>query len=184
MKNGMFVNENGSKEWFKDDLLHREDGPAVECADGGKAWFLNGEVHRVDGPAVEDADGTKAWYLHGIKTNEKLVRNLNSLTVKDIFLYTKNVELLTFLIERFGWANYLKGINAKPIDSRDNVVENTKEALYKVLSGIIDGKIFVVTCPTGRIFALHVPYSINTCEQAQRWLGNDVEKKYNVIGRT
>lgn len=32
-------------EWKnKDGLLHREDGPAVECADGFKFWYLNGEI--------------------------------------------------------------------------------------------------------------------------------------------
>jgi hypothetical protein len=37
--------EDGSKEWFLNDRLHREDGPAVERADGTKAWYLNGERH-------------------------------------------------------------------------------------------------------------------------------------------
>jgi hypothetical protein len=43
------------------DILHREDGPAIEYRDGSKKWFLNGKHHRVDGPAIEGADGTKIW---------------------------------------------------------------------------------------------------------------------------
>ena len=32
----------GSKYWYINDKLHREDGPAIEYADGGaKHWFLN-----------------------------------------------------------------------------------------------------------------------------------------------
>ncbi len=28
---------------FKNNRLHREDGPAIECANGYKEWFLNGK---------------------------------------------------------------------------------------------------------------------------------------------
>ena len=37
------IHSNGTKEWYLDNKLHREDGPAVERADGDKAWFLNGK---------------------------------------------------------------------------------------------------------------------------------------------
>jgi hypothetical protein len=56
--------DNGDKEWYKDDKLHREDGPAIELADGGSEWYLNGQLHREDGPAIEYADGNKTWYLN------------------------------------------------------------------------------------------------------------------------
>ena len=59
------VYENGSKYWYLNDKLHREDGPAIEYAGGTKAWWLNGELHRVGGPAVEYDYGTKFWYLYG-----------------------------------------------------------------------------------------------------------------------
>ncbi len=62
-------NEN-STFYHKDkemDILHREDGPAVEGANGNKYWWLNGELHREDGPAIERVDGSKEWYLNGKK---------------------------------------------------------------------------------------------------------------------
>ena len=59
------VYPDGDKEWFLNGKLHREDGPAIECANGHKEWFLNGNFHREDGPAVEWANGTKQWYLNG-----------------------------------------------------------------------------------------------------------------------
>ena len=34
-------------------------------ADGTKMWWLNGKLHREDGPAAEYADGTKMWWLNG-----------------------------------------------------------------------------------------------------------------------
>lgn len=61
----MRINELGTKSWFLNDLLHREDGPAVEYENGTKVWYLNGLEHREDGPAVEYPVGTKLWYLKG-----------------------------------------------------------------------------------------------------------------------
>jgi len=58
---------NNYIEWHRKDnnLLHREDGPAVEYADGTKQWCQNGKFHRIDGPAIECPNGTKAWYQNG-----------------------------------------------------------------------------------------------------------------------
>ena len=56
---------NGTKEWYLNGKLHREDGPAYENPNGTKAWWLNGKLHREEGPAYERPDGTKAWYLNG-----------------------------------------------------------------------------------------------------------------------
>lgn len=57
---------NGDTEWYRNGLRHREDGPAVEyVADGDKHWYINGEYHREDGPAMIWGDGTKFWYQHG-----------------------------------------------------------------------------------------------------------------------
>ena len=58
------------KEWYKEGILHREDGPACEYANGYKCWYKEGNLHRVDGPAVEDANGTKYWYLEDKKYTE------------------------------------------------------------------------------------------------------------------
>jgi hypothetical protein len=44
---------DGSKWWYKNSILHREDGPAIEWADGSKSWYIDGMLHREDGPAVE-----------------------------------------------------------------------------------------------------------------------------------
>ncbi len=40
----MKVNSNGTKRWYLNGKLHREDGPAIEWSDGTKEWWLNGEV--------------------------------------------------------------------------------------------------------------------------------------------
>lgn len=62
--------KNRNKLWLFNDKLHRECGPAIECADGSKHWFLNGERHRIDGPAIEDANGDKEWFVNGLRHRE------------------------------------------------------------------------------------------------------------------
>jgi hypothetical protein len=32
---------------------------------GTKVWFEDGKVHRNDGPAVISPDGVERWYIHG-----------------------------------------------------------------------------------------------------------------------
>ena len=61
------IDKDGDKFYFKDremEILHHEDGPAVEYAEGTKEWYLDGKRHREDEPAIEYANGTKVWYLY------------------------------------------------------------------------------------------------------------------------
>lgn len=46
-------------------LLHRRDGPAVECSDGTYMWFYNESLHRDWGPAVLNTSGEEEYYIHG-----------------------------------------------------------------------------------------------------------------------
>ena len=43
--NGCVVDLFGVKRWYKDDLRHREDGPAVERVDGDTRWYINGKYY-------------------------------------------------------------------------------------------------------------------------------------------
>ena len=56
---------NGNKYWYLNGILHRDDGPAVECVDGEKHWYVNGRCHRNDGPAVEFANGGTEYWING-----------------------------------------------------------------------------------------------------------------------
>ena len=64
------VDDCGTKWWYFNGQLHREDGPAVEWADGTKYWHFNGKIHREDGPAIEWASGSKYWFLNGEELTE------------------------------------------------------------------------------------------------------------------
>jgi hypothetical protein len=61
------TNTYGSKFWYKNGKLHREDNPAIEYVSGGKKWYKYGERHRTDGPAVEYANGDKFWYQNDVR---------------------------------------------------------------------------------------------------------------------
>lgn len=54
---------NGDKHWYKDGKLHRKNSPATEYNNGDKFWYRDGKLHREDGPAIELTNGIKFWYL-------------------------------------------------------------------------------------------------------------------------
>lgn len=59
------IRQNGDIEYFRDDVRHRDNYPAILYADGGKEWWKDGVRHRFIYPAVELADGTMMWYHYG-----------------------------------------------------------------------------------------------------------------------
>jgi hypothetical protein len=63
------TDHNGTVRWFLNGQMHRDDGPAVICANGNQLWYKFGEQHRIDGPAVVLANGDKAWFLEGRNVN-------------------------------------------------------------------------------------------------------------------
>ena len=70
MKNGKEIDEYGTEYWYKDDALHREDGPAVISPFGDSFWYKNGIHHRDDGPAVIWNDYSLEWFLDGLRHRE------------------------------------------------------------------------------------------------------------------
>ena len=59
-KDGLHINELGTKRWFKDGKLHRDDGPAVIWSDDEQYWYKNDERYE---PSAHEI---MAW-----KMNEK-----------------------------------------------------------------------------------------------------------------
>ena len=86
---------SGTKEWYLDGKLHREDGPAVEWDNGDKQWCLDGKLHREDGPAAEWSDGYKEWYLNNEKADPETIADL--WLAKNIYcIYNKETDSLEF----------------------------------------------------------------------------------------
>ena len=65
MKYETRIDKIGTKRYYLNDILHREDGPAIEYANGEKHWYKNGKLHRDDGPAIKYVDEKKCWYQNG-----------------------------------------------------------------------------------------------------------------------
>jgi hypothetical protein len=42
MKNGLIVDNEGTKHWYLNGKYHREDGPAIEYANGDKEYWILG----------------------------------------------------------------------------------------------------------------------------------------------
>ena len=61
---------------------------------GTKRWYVNGKLHREDGPAVEYANGSKHWYLNGVNYAEVECRKqLNKLKARKTPCEDKVVEV-------------------------------------------------------------------------------------------
>jgi hypothetical protein len=69
-KDGLVIDSDGIKHWYKDGKYHREDGPAIEDRNGNEWWLKNGSYHRIGGPAVEYHTGRKEYWLYGKRYKE------------------------------------------------------------------------------------------------------------------
>lgn len=73
IKNGKHITRAGNIHWFKNNLLHRENGPALEEKNGWVSWYFEGQLHRDDGtdePACIYKDGHKQWWSNGVLHRE------------------------------------------------------------------------------------------------------------------
>jgi hypothetical protein len=134
-------------------------------------------LHNDKGMAVKYRDGWGIWSINGFSVTEQIVMRPETMTVEQIDA-EQNQDIRSIMLDRFTWVRYIKDTNAQCINHRDNPVEGTKEALYRLKE---DNRL-IVTCPTGRLFCLGVPSNVETCEEAQRWLGGN--RSFNVIART
>jgi hypothetical protein len=67
----IFVMKTSSCEiWFRDYIIHREDGPAIIHKNGSLAYCENGVFHREDGPAIINSHGQVQYWNRGKISNE------------------------------------------------------------------------------------------------------------------
>ena len=59
-----FSFDKGYEAWYKNGLLHREDGPAVYYGHA-RYWYRCGYQHCATGPAFVSDSGLKDWALYG-----------------------------------------------------------------------------------------------------------------------
>ena len=64
----------GCQEWYKDDMLHRECGPAAIFENGHTEWYKNDKLHREDGPAIVYANGYTQWWYDNKHISNQLTK--------------------------------------------------------------------------------------------------------------
>lgn len=136
--------------------------------------------HCEDGPVLEWPGGDKLYAIEGFFFDEQVVMQPETQTIDQIH-NEENLEMRRIRIERFGWEKYVAESKAKLIDKRRNDVDGgCFEALCDVPR--LEARVFLCTCPTGRVFNLLVPSDTATCADARAYLvGNS---QLNEIGRT
>lgn len=136
-----------------------------------------GDLHCEDGPAVNFHGHEKFWFINGIECDQQIVETPQTQTLEQL-LGDKNADRQAIRIDRKGWLWFLQETGATVLDEGPNDLEGT----YEVLFDSPHGRRLVPTCITGKIPALGVPNTVNTCAEAQLWLHRG--KKRNVVART
>jgi hypothetical protein len=66
MKNGRYIGQDGHEIWYKNNLLHREDGPAyIDFGAKMQSWWKDGMRHREDGPSILFLNKKFSMWLNG-----------------------------------------------------------------------------------------------------------------------
>ena len=75
------VNLTGTKKWFLNGKLHREDGPAIEYSTGTKKWYLNDKsMSEADHKrATEIIDGVREYEGRIVELEVKLAKAVEAL---------------------------------------------------------------------------------------------------------
>jgi len=142
-------------------------------------YIRNGRLvaHNDKGPSHLWSDGYAIWTIDGVKVNEQIVMNPETLTIEQIDEKI-NEEVKRIMIERFTWTRYITETNAKCLDARINDVDGTSEALMMLKDKSV--RLLCACKSTARVYAIGVDETINNCQEAQSWMAGD--KKINVIG--
>ena len=75
-ENGPAVIEQGYKDiqiYYKNGIIHREDGPAIITNSNKNnfklEWYVDGKRHREDGPAIIEGNGNIEYWKDDVKIN-------------------------------------------------------------------------------------------------------------------
>ena len=75
---GIIEWNTGTMCYYLNEILHREDGPAVIWDDDTMFYYVNGKLHREDGPAFIYPDGRIFYYI-----NDKNITEEVNIWIKD-----------------------------------------------------------------------------------------------------
>lgn len=101
MKNGMHIDMYGSKVWYQNDEISREDGPAIERANGDKEWHVNGKFIRRENSRKENSTE---------QTGKKFDQDKPRMDLLDSGWLEDVAQVLTFGAAKYGDDNWRGGI--------------------------------------------------------------------------
>jgi hypothetical protein len=187
---------------FRRQVLVLADAPTMH-------FNGNNELHNDEGPAVHWADGASQYFIDGHELGglgKYICEQPEKLTL-EMIRREANEEVKRLAIDRYGWNRYLTEINAQVIDTRNNAVDNTIEALIRVPvtvmrrdwarggwheheETIYQHKLVLSCRSTARQYFLAVPDSVRFCENGQSWMANGattsnvpaLSRQLNVVG--
>ena len=90
MKYDIKIDEYGTKRYYINEQLYREDGPAEGYP---KEQYKDGQRHRENAPAIEYAVGYREWCL-----NNKCYGSVNDFTNKSWITFIKTLIFLNRLL--------------------------------------------------------------------------------------
>lgn len=137
-----------------------------------------GRLNNESGMALYYGDGFGVYALEGHRVDEQLVLRPEEQTPDTIEKET-NADIRAIRLNRYPWPRYIKDMKGECIDQRENEVDGTEEALYRMPDG---SKRLVYTCVTGRLMTSAVPNDIEKCVAAQVYLAGP--EKLNIIAAT
>ena len=56
---------DGTRMYYKNNVLHRVGKPAIERGDGTWEYYFEGKKHRIDGPAISSVYDDEGFYVEG-----------------------------------------------------------------------------------------------------------------------
>ena len=141
-----------------------------------------GRLHHAAGPAIGYSDGWGIWAWHGVRVEQRIIEQPESLTAKEV-LAEENAEVKRVMVERMGMEKFLTQSGAKQIHSHERGdlfsidLPNDPEGVLRAVR---------VTDPsTGRVYFLRVPPAINRADDAVAWtFGFDMAKEYLPLAET
>ena len=172
------------------------------CERPRRLTVVNDRLDDGDGPAMEYPDEWQLWFIGGVRMPDKKIVLAPETITLDQIEKEQNEEVKRTMINRWGgrdengemrpnivgWTKYINESGAVKLDERRNEVENTMELLAKTKASNM--VILISHCPsTGRNYALEVPATVKTCEEAQGSLqqGNTLTqggKPFTIVGRS
>lgn len=64
---------SGTKFWYINEDLHREQGPAIENLNSTQWQYRNGKLHRDNGPAVIWFNNRARWHYCGVDVTDEVL---------------------------------------------------------------------------------------------------------------